>query len=407
MKIWIFHNYSMLPEHGQLNRAYYYGKYLSKANQEPVVFVGSHPHNSQLQLINGNAKYKIYQKTPFPWVLVKTCNYEGSRLKRLISMVQFYYNAKRASKCFEKPDVILGSSAHPLAALLAIRLSKKYKCQSIVEVRDLWPESIVAYNEGRSESLVIRALYRFEKYLYTHADKVVFTMEGAYDYIVERHWENEIPKSKVFFLNNGVDIDAFEYNKENHKVDDPDLTDNSIFKVVYVGSIRKVNNLGLLLNVAKCVKIPEIKFLIYGDGNERKMLEKRTYDEGISNVVFKGMTNKENIPYITSCANLNLAHNSPSKLFRFGISFNKLFDYFAAGKPVLSDFPSKYNPAITFGAGTEVNEPTPDNIAKEIERYASMDDKQYQEFCQHAKEAAEHYRFENLAKIFIEIAKKG
>ena len=75
----------------------------------------------------------------------------------------------------------------------------------------------------------------------------------------------------------------------------------------------------------------------YGDGDEREALQQRVAEENISNVVFKGRVEKKYVRYITSCADLNIAHNTPSSLFRFGISFNKLFDYLAAGNaaPIL------------------------------------------------------------------------
>ena len=76
-------------------------------------------------------------------------------------------------------------------------------------------------------------------------------MEGAYDYIVEQGWENEIPRSKVYHINNGVDLEQFDYNTEHFRVDDPDLDDPNTFKVVYTGSIRKANGLGILVDAAK------------------------------------------------------------------------------------------------------------------------------------------------------------
>ena len=78
-------------------------------------------------------------------------------------------------------------------------------------------------------------------------------MEGAYDYIVEQGWENEIPRSKVYHINNGVDLEQFDYNTEHFRVDDPDLDDPNTFKVVYTGSIRKANGLGILVELQKLI----------------------------------------------------------------------------------------------------------------------------------------------------------
>ena len=76
-------------------------------------------------------------------------------------------------------------------------------------------------------------------------------------------------------------------------------------------------------------------------------------------MTFKGRVEKKYVPSIVSRADLNFAHNSFTYLFNYGISFNKLFDYFAAGQPILCDFPCRYNPVVTYGAGTEVRDPQP------------------------------------------------
>ena len=233
MKIWIFNNYNMLPEQGGLNRHFYFGKYLKKLGHEPFVFVGSHPHNSDVQLIEGGRPYCVLQEEPFPWVVIRTCKYGKSRKKQVLSMLEYYWNARKAARHFGEPDVILGSSAHPLAAVLAVRLGRKCGIRSVVEVRDLWPESIVAYGIAGAKNPVVVMLRQLEKWLYKRADAVVFTMEGAYDYIVEQGWEKEIPREKVYYINNGVDLELFWYNREHYQIEDEDLKDPNSFKIVY------------------------------------------------------------------------------------------------------------------------------------------------------------------------------
>lgn len=400
MNIWILNNYNMLPEQGGLVRHYNFAKCLAEKRHHVSVFVGSHPHNTDLQMIQDRSAWKIGQKTPFRWVYVRTLNYAGSRLKQILSMFQFYRNGKKAALAFfnqgERPDIILGSSAHPLAAVLAIRLAKRFRCKSIAEVRDLWPESIVAYGIAGPHNPAVLALRRLEKWIYKKADALVFTMEGAYDYIVEQGWDKDIPRSKVHYINNGVDLEQFDYNTEHFHVDDPDLDDPNTFKVVYTGSIRKVNNLGLLLDAAKCVNDPRVKFLIWGDGDEREALEWRVRDEGLTNVVFKGRVEKKYIPSIVSRANLNFAHNSFTYLFNYGISFNKLFDYFAAGQPILCDFPCRYNPVIIYGAGMEVRDTRPQEIAAVIGQLAELPAEQRRLMGANARRAAEDYDFKRL-----------
>lgn len=403
MKIWIFNNYNMQPQHGQLNRHYYFARYLTRKGHEPIVFAGSHPHNTELQLISGRERFSVNDDNGFLWINVKTINYEGSKLKQIFSMFQYYFNAKYASVSHEKPDVIIGSTAHPLAAVLAIRMAKKYHVQSIVEVRDLWPESIVEYGILSKKNPIVYAMRCLEKWIYIKADKVAFLDEGDYDYIIEQGWQNEIKRSKVYYLSNGVDLELFEKNKQQFVVKDKDLDDSEKFNVVYTGSIRKVNNIGLLLEVAKKVKNPRIQFLIWGKGDELESLKEKIRDEKIRNVVFKGYIEKKYIPYITSKADVNIVHNNPMKLFRFGISFNKIFDYLAAGKPIISDFPCKYNPVIQYGAGLDVIVAEPNEIAKVVELFSSMNKEKYNLFCDNAKKAAVVFSYDQLSTHLLDI----
>lgn len=401
----MFNNYIMPPRYGQTNRHYNLGKYLVELGHEPVVFAGSHPHNTDVQLIEGAEPFCVDPEQPFPWVWVKTIKYRNNRKKQVYSMFEYFFRGKKAAKMaagkWGRPDVILGSSAHPLAALLAIRLGKKYGCKAVVEVRDLWPESIVAYGIAGAHNPAVLALRRLEKYLYRRCDALIFTMEGAYDYIVEQGWEKDVPRSKVHFINNGVDLEAFDYNRAHFPVDDPDLDNPDIFKAVYTGSIRKVNNLGLLLDAAKEIKDPRVKFLIWGGGDELEALQKRAAGEKISNVVFKGLVEKQYIPSIVSQADVNILHGNKTPMLRFGISPNKLFDYFAAEKPVISDLGKKNDLVEQYGAGITVN--TTEELPTAIEQLLEMPDEMRLKMCSKVAEAAKAYDFKVLTQHFLQI----
>ena len=374
-----------------------------KMGHDVTIFSASTVHNSDTDLITDGSKWREETVDGVHHVYIKCCGYHGNGLKRVLNMYEFAWRLPGVCRKFPKPDAVVATSMPPMSCDAGIRLAHKYGCKGIAEIADLWPESLIAYEIAGKHNPAVLYLRRLEKRIYTKADAVIFTMEGAYDYIIEQGWEKDVPREKIFFINNGVDLEAFDYNKEHYKIDDPDLENPDIFKVVYAGSIRKVNNLGLLLDTAKQVKDPKIKFLIWGDGDEREALENRVRNENISNVVFKGRVEKKYIPYITSFADLNIAHNTPSPLFRFGISFNKLFDYLAAGKPILSDFPCPYNPAIQYGAGVSVDEPSACNIAGQIEKITELTPEKYAEFCANAKKAALEYDFKNLTQKLINV----
>lgn len=403
MNIWLINHYAVPPKYYPLARQTYFAKYLMAMGHTVTIFAASSVHNSALNLITDDRKWREETVDGVHYVYIKCCDYQGNGLKRIYNICEFAWKLPGVCKHFPKPDAIVATSMPPTSCAMGVHLGRKWGCKTVAEIADLWPESIVAYGIAGPHNPAVLALRRLEKWIYKKADAVVFTMEGAYDYIVEQGWDKEIPRSKVHYINNGVDLEQFDYNKEHFRVEDADLDEPDTFKIVYTGSIRKVNNLGLLLDAAKCVKNPRVKFLIWGDGDERAALEQRVREEHIGNVTFKGKVEKKYIPSIVSRADANLLHGTPGVLFRFGISPNKLFDYFAAGKPVLTDFPSKYNPAETYRAGLALTEYSAAAFAEIVERAAAMPEEEYLRYCGNALAAAHTYDFKKLTEDLLQV----
>lgn len=403
MNIWLINHYAVPPQYYPLARQTYFAKYLMEMGHTVTIFAASTVHNSDKNLITDGSPWREETVDGVHYVYIKCLDYQGSGLRRMYNICEFAWKLPGVCKQFSKPDAIVATSMPPTSCAVGIHLARKYGCRGVAEIADLWPESIIAYGIAGPHNPAVIALRWLEKWIYKKAGAVVFTCEGGYDYILEQGWEQEIPRSKVFHINNGVDLKTFRYNREHFQISDPDLENPDVFKVVYTGSIRRVNNLGLLLDAAKEVTDPRIRFLIWGDGDERPALEQRLADEHIGNVVFKGRVEKKYVPYIVSQADLNIAHNTPSPLFRFGISFNKLFDYLAAEKPVFSDFPCPYNPAVQRGAGTDMKDPTAKAIAQAVQKFSALLPAEYAAYQQNAERAAEEYDFANLTQKLITV----
>ncbi|MBQ8254613.1 MAG: glycosyltransferase family 4 protein [Clostridia bacterium] len=403
MNIWLINHYAVPPKYYPLARQTNFAKHLMALGHDVTIFAASTVHNSDMNLITDKQRFREETVDGVHYVYIKCMDYRDNGLKRIYNMCEFAWKLPGVCKKFPKPDAIVSTSMPPMSCAAGVKLAKKYKCKGIAEIADLWPESIVAYGIAGKNNPAVILLRILEKWIYKKADAVVFTMENAYQYIREQGWEKQIPESKVFYVNNGVELSAFKYNRDNFVAEDSDLDNKELFKVVYTGSIRKVNNLGLLLDAAKKIEDLRVRFLIWGDGDELPELKKRVANEKIDNVVFKGRVNKSFVPSIVSRADLNIAHNTPSPIFRYGISFNKLFDYLAAGKPVLSDFPCGHNPAVIGNAGVEVTEPTPENISDAVMRFANMDEEQYRMYSENALAVSEEYSFEALTKKLLSV----
>lgn len=412
--IWILNHYatSMFRDHG--GRHYWFAKYLLNKKYKPTIFCASTIHNSDEVIDTKKNRYISYTTDKIPFVFINTSPYKGNGIKRIFNMIAFYKSlfcvTKEYAGLYGKPDIILASSVHPLTLVAGIKIAKKMGIPCICEIRDLWPEGFIAYGLLKQNSLLARILYHSEKWIYTKADKLIFTMEGGKDYIVEKGWDKAsggpIDLDKVYHINNGVDLDVFNYNKEQYQFKDPDLENENTFNVIYTGSIRMVNKVGLLLDAAVVLKekgVHDIKFLIWGDGNERKQLEVRVKEENLTNVSFKGRVDKKYIPYITSRSQLNIALGENLPLYSFGGSLNKMFDYFAAGKPVLFTFKLGYSIIDRYGAGLELSESSPMKIVESILYFKNLSEEEYSGYCENAKRAAKEYNFEKLTERLIDV----
>ena len=106
-----------------------------------------------------------------------------------------------------------------------------------------------------------------------------------------------------------MDIDEFNNNKVINVFKDVDLDDDSVFKVVYTGSMGIANSLNYLIQAAELIQNEghkDIKFILFGDGYQKKELEKYVENNNINNVIFKGKVEKKYIPNILSKSNLNV-----------------------------------------------------------------------------------------------------
>lgn len=412
--VWFFHHYATPPSMSGLTRSYYFASHLKKKGIQSIIFSSSFLHYSGENLIEINAKYKEMHENDVHFIFLKTSPYRKSKFLRAINILQYYLKlfpaAKRTFASNGKPHAIIGSSAHPLAALAAIQLGKKYKCKSIVEVRDLWPESMIAYGILGPKSPLIKLMYAGEKFLYKNADCIVFTMEGGTKYIQDKKWGNDqggsINLQKVYHINNGVDLDEYDLNKKTSSYNDVDLDNPNIFKVVYTGSVRKANNLFLLISAAQYIRKnsgKDIRFFIFGDGNERESLQDYCRENGIDNVYFKGRVERACIPSVLSKSNLNILNYSGNEIWKYGGSQNKLFEYLASGKPVLSTITMGYDIIEKYAAGLSLNSQTGESIANAIISITQMDAKQYQEMSKNARRAARDYDFAKLTNQLINV----
>lgn len=407
-KIWILNHYGELGD----GRHYNFAKNLVKRGYNVKIFAASTIHNSDKNRINDSAKYMVEEMEGVSCIYIKASNYTGNGKARIKNMLDYAIKLLSVSKKFddENPNIIIASSVHPLTWLSGYVLSKRYNAKFIAETRDLWPETLVAMGQITKNSIPAKILYKLEEFIYKRADKLIFTFPGGKDYVESIGLDN----SKVRYINNGIDIEEFNYNKNNNIYVDKDLDAEDVFKILYTGSMGQANELSCLIKAAKKIEdkgIDDIKFILFGDGYQREELEQYIKDNKITNVIFKGKVDKSYIPNILSKSNLNIIMAQHIDLYKYGLSPNKMFEYFGSVKPTLSNIECGYDMLEEYNCGETVEGGSAEALAEGILKFYNMPKEEYNTYCQNALKAAEDFDFkvltDKLEKVILEDNPKG
>ena len=166
---------------------------------------------------------------------------------------------------------------------------------------------------------------------------------------------------------------------------------------------RKANGLGILVDAAKAIRDPRIKILVWGEGDEREELTRRVMEEGLTNIVFKGKVEKKYVPSIVSRADLNLVHWGEVHLIQYGVSYNKLFDYMAAGRPIFSTVRPGYSIWEKYDCGRDTEDPRPEPLAHELEKMAALPPEELSRLGENARKGAEDYDFRVLTQKLLNV----
>lgn len=394
MRIWIV-NYYTSPTCSN-PRYLEFAKCFMTAGHEVITFYANYKDDEKAPL------FQMKTVDGLDFVEVKAPHYVGNSLDRMRSIFSFAWTIKKHCKEFERPDVILHNVHAPFDAPVVLA-AKKLKCKYISEVWDLWPDNFANFGMISRKNPAMKMFYRIERWIYDHADECVFTLAGAKDYLKGKGWTTEtdgkIDLTKVHYINNGLNLDQFNKDKLAYPREDADINDSSFIKVIYLGSISKANNVKALIDAAALMQeIPNYRFFIYGNGTCREELEQYVKDKNIGNVVFKEthMPLKE-CAWVVSQATVNIM-NYEKGFGYMGVSSGKMFQYLAAGRPIVCNIDISYDNLIEdnhLGVARDIE--TPKEFAEAISSIAEQSAEEYQAMCERVRETAKRFDYKLLA----------
>ena len=401
--IWLVNEYNF-PDY-ERSRQTNLCRLLDERGYDAYIISGSSMNKSVENKIKDNRKLVFVQAPEAKGYMVKTSNYSKT-YERVLVALQFQRRLWKLRNQLPKPDVIVSDFAG-LFGNGFLKWKKKYGTKVIYDILDLWPEGFVDLGYIKKDSLAAKYLYNLEHKSYREADGIIFSMQGGRDYIIDKGWSKEVggdvDTGSIGYLNNGVNLEKVDAQKEEYVLDDPDL-DSDKFKVIYLGSISTANGLDVLVETAKVLQDrgnDRVVILIYGYGNQEAKLRKMAADYGLKNIVFKGELDYRYGLNVLSRGNLNIFTFRDSPLWKYGISPNKLFMYFASGKPVLSMIKPNYDLVEEKKAGISV-ENDPKIVADAIERFSTMENEEYEMYCRNSRATAVEYDYKNLVQVLVD-----
>lgn len=404
-RIWIVNYYTASPEKMSNPRYLEFTNAFLMAGYEVIIF-----NSNMSEDIDFNGKFKDVRYGQYHFVHVKTPKYQGNGLKRMWSIFCFSMRLFFNRRKFNKPDVILHNLHTPFDYPICW-ISKRLKAKYVAEAWDMWPEDFVTFGLLSANNPAMKWAYLMEKKLYECADAIVFTLEGGIDYLRQKKWTTDtggkIDLKKVYYINSGINLEQFEQDRVSYPRPDEDLKDPETYKIIYMGSIRLVNHIKELIDAAVLLKDnPKYRFFIYGDGNERGYLEDYVRENNISNVVFK----EKRIPlcevaWVVSQATVNVM-NYQKNFGLHGVSSGKMFQYFAAGKPILCNIKLNYSEISRNNIGIDRELDTPEQYAEAIKELAEQPYEEYMAMCQRVRKTAEKFDYKYLAAKELEVIER-
>ncbi|NTU74507.1 MAG: glycosyltransferase family 4 protein [Anaerolineaceae bacterium] len=246
---------------------------------------------------------------------------------RLISFFSFMTSSFFIGLSLKDIDVVWGTTPPIFQAVSAWLIARLKGLPYMLEVRDLWPAFAIAVGVLKNKTL-IRASLWLERFLYRHADVVVVNSPGFIEHVRGRGAKD------VRLVANGVDTAMF--NPQNDGMDFRkrwDLEDK--FIALYAGAHGLSNDLGVVLEAAQLTsKNSNIQYVMVGDGKEKPALQAQATTLGLTNITFEPPVIKSEMTNVLAAANVCIAILKPLELYKTTYP-NKVFDYMAAGRPVL------------------------------------------------------------------------
>jgi glycosyltransferase involved in cell wall biosynthesis len=355
--ILIINQYASTPDIGFSGRHYYLSEALSRLGYNVTLVIGGYTHlqrnpppltKSNLHTVNNNFSI-FYLKLP---------RYKSPKsFQRVVNWFIFSIKAVYfCSKLKPKFDFVISSSPSLLPLISGYALSKYLSCKFIVDIRDIWPLTLLELGGYSKFHPFIIFNKMIERFSYKSSDAIISSIPGFPKYLDLYFPKIQIP---FYYMPNGISSDEFSTPSPtslNSSIDFPDIPSGNLI-IGYVGTVGLANSLDVLLEAALSLIENNISIVIYGDGGHKTILTDKY--EFLPNVYFRPSISKILVPDLLRCFDLLYLGWKPSKLYQFGISPQKAAEYMFSSKPILHSYSGSFDFVKKINCGFSVPADSP------------------------------------------------
>jgi colanic acid biosynthesis glycosyl transferase WcaI len=252
--------------------------------------------------------------------------------ERILNYSSFCLSAASAGMFLSQPDVVIATSPQLLVGLAGWWLARWNRVPFILEVRDLWPESLAAVEATNCDSLLYKTLSGLAGFLYRTSHCIVVVTSAFKKCLIE-NWR--VPAKKISVIENGVDTELFHPQAEHMEIRRA-LRMEKKFVVSYIGTMGLAHGLQTVLEAASQLQpaMADVLFLFVGEGAEKEKIVACARDRGLNNVCVVDQRRREDIPAYICASDVCLVPLRKSELFSTVLP-TKVLEFMACARPVI------------------------------------------------------------------------
>lgn len=378
-RVWILNHYARPPDRPGGTRHYSLARELVARGGDVTIFAASFGHASgRDNKLSGLGLVRSERIGGVRFVWLRTFPYRGNTWRRMVNMASYALVVTLAQIGRPAPDVVVGSTVHPFAALAGWVIARLRGARFVYEIRDLWPQTLIDLGAMSPASPVARGLWAIESFLVRRAETVIALLPGVATYLESRG----LPADHVVYLPNGADL----VGADDAGAKSAGGATTAVGRIVswlgerhaagevvfaYAGAHGRVNRLDVVVRgfALASERKDNLRLLLVGGGPEKPALERLVAGLDLPNVNFVDALPRDQIQELLRAIDVGVVHATTTPVYRYGVSFNKVFDYMAARKPILFACTTFGDPIEASGCGLSI---APDDPALLAEAFVAL-----------------------------------